>query len=99
MSIQEQPLATDHWEPRLARWSARVHAARLTGVVGALLDAAEPLGPIGAHLLWIAQPTLSVFAPRDEITALARRLEAPGGVDWLRTHLVGPDGEDDDGEQ
>jgi hypothetical protein len=60
----------------------------LDGLIGALLDAAEPLGPLGAQLLWIAQPTLGLLVPRDEIASLARLIEAPGGVAWVREQLI-----------
>jgi hypothetical protein len=76
------------WEPRLARWAERLRAARLIGAVGTLLDAAEPLGPLGAQLLWVAQPTLGLFLPRAEIASLARLLDEPGGVAWLRERLT-----------
>jgi hypothetical protein len=78
----------DEWVERLARWSERLHAARLDGLIGALLDAAEPLGPLGAQVLWVAQPTLGLLVPRDEIAALARMLEAPDGVARLREQLI-----------
>ncbi len=83
-----------HWAPRLGRWSARLRALRLDGVAGALLDAAEPLGPVGAQALWIAQPALAWLAPRDEVAALARVLEAPGGVAWLREQIAGADADE-----
>jgi hypothetical protein len=60
----------------------------LAGAVETLLDAAEPLGPLGAQVLWVAQPTLSLFMPRGEITALAQCLDEPGGVAQLREQLA-----------
>lgn len=86
------PPDAERWAPRLARWSQRLRAARLDGLASALLDAAEPLGPLGAHVLWIAQPALGLFVPCDEIGALARVLDQPGGMAWLRDRLVEPDG-------
>lgn len=80
--------ADDQWPERFARWGERLHAAHLDNIVGALLDAAEPLGPISAQLLWVAQPTLGVFVPRVEIDSLARWLEKPGGVARMRAHLL-----------
>lgn len=79
------------WIERLASWSKRLHRARLDGPVGTLLDVCEPLGPIGAHLLWIAQPTLGLVMPREEVAALARLLEQPDGLAWLREQLAGTD--------
>lgn len=86
---------------RLGRWSARLRALRLEGLAGALLDALEPLGPLGAQMLWIAQPALAWITPRDEVAALARLLEAPGGVVWLREQLAGGDhpGEETSGNE
>lgn len=79
------------WDGRLARWSHRLRKKRLTGLVGALLDAAEPLGPLGAQMLWVAQPTLGLFMPRDDVASLARILEHPDGLAWLHERLAGPD--------
>ena len=93
MSYLERRSEAEHWADRLARWSQRLHAARLDGLAGVLLDAAEPLSPLGAQLLWIAQPALGLVVPREEIASLARLLDEPGGLAWLRAHLVGPDEE------
>jgi hypothetical protein len=94
MSIVEHSPNSDPWAQRLARWSKRLHAAHLEGLVGALLEAVEPLGPVGAQVLWVAQPTLGRWVPHEEITALAQRLEAPGGVAWLREQLIEMDNHD-----
>lgn len=80
-----------HLTARLERWAVRLRARRLDSVAGALLDAAEPLGPFGAQLLWIVQPALGLIAPRHEIATLARVLEEPGGVAWLRDRIAGAD--------
>jgi len=93
MSYVEQSPEAERWAARLARWSGHLHAAHLAGLVEVLLDAAEPLGPLGAQVLWVAQPTLGLLVPRDEIAALARLLEAPAGVAWLRAQLLEPDEE------
>jgi hypothetical protein len=91
MSYLEQPPGTEQWANRLASWSKRLHSTRLDGLVGALLDIVEPLGPLGAQFLWIAQPTLGLLVPREEIGSLARLLEQPDGMAWLREQLVGID--------
>jgi hypothetical protein len=93
-SIEQSP-DSDRWAPRLARWSGRLQASGLRGLVGVLLEAAEPLGPLGAQVLWVAQPALGVLLPRDEIASLARLLDEPGGMAWLRGRLVGSDDETD----
>ncbi len=79
-----QDAANLRWAARLDRWSRRLH---LHGLLTALLDAAEPLGPLGAQVIWIAQPVLGLFVPRPEIDALARLLDAPGGMAWLNAQL------------
>jgi hypothetical protein len=96
MSYVEHRPEAARWMHRLARWSRRLRVARLDGLVGALLEAAGPLSPLGAQLLWIAQPTLGLFAPREDIVLLARLLDDPDGMTWLREQLTGPDDETDD---
>ena len=91
---QHAPDALARWNARFLRWGRRLRAAHLDGLAVALLEAAEPLGPLGAQVLWWAQPTLSLFVPRDEIGALARALEAPQGLAWVRAQLTGV-GEDE----
>jgi hypothetical protein len=79
---------------RVSGWSARLNAAGLIGLVEALMDAAEPLGPLGAQLLWVAQPALGMVMPSDtadDIDGLARLLDDPAGVAWLRSELIGVD--------
>ncbi|MBN1563927.1 MAG: hypothetical protein JXA10_08810 [Anaerolineae bacterium] len=78
----------DPWPERFTRWGERLRAARLDHLVGALLDIAEPLGPLGAQLLWVAQPTLGLFVAHTEIDSLARWLDEPDGVARLRAHLL-----------
>lgn len=83
----------DRWAARLGKWSRGLRAAHLEGVVAVLFDVAAPLSPVGASLLWIAQPVLGLVTPRDDIATLARLLEDPEGVDWLRARLIGVEDE------
>jgi hypothetical protein len=83
--------AVERWTPRLARWCVRLRTARLDGVVQTLLEAVEPLGPVGAQLLWVAEPTLGLVVSREDIASLACLLDDPGGIEWLREQLTGPD--------
>jgi hypothetical protein len=79
----------EHLRKRIAALSSRLQAASLGGVAEVLLDVAGPLGPLGAQALWIAQPVLGLMLPSDEIDDLARVLESPAGIDWLRDALIG----------
>jgi hypothetical protein len=75
-----------------------LRAARADGWgdwLGLALDALEPLGPLGAQLIWTAQPALSLFVRRDALTALAQSLESPGGIEALR-RLLEDDVSDED---
>ena len=81
---------------RLSGWSVRLHTAGLGDLVGTVLDAAQPLGPLGAQILWVAQPALGLLMPRDEIDGLARVLDDPAGVAWLRDELIGAQQTDED---
>jgi hypothetical protein len=93
MSYVEPDPRTAAWADRLARWSGRLRSAHLDGLVSTFLEAAEPLSPLGAQFLWIAQPALGLFVQRDDLASLARLLDEPGGMAWLREQLVESDGE------
>ena len=67
----------------------------IESLVGALLDAAEPFGPLGAQVLWVAQPALGLVVPRDDVDGLAQLLDNPAGVAWLRAALLDETSEDD----
>ncbi len=73
---------------RLESWSVRLRAAGLDGLVGAVLDAAGPLAPLGAQALWVAQPALGLLVASDEIDGLARLLDSRQGLNWLRDELT-----------
>ncbi|NPV67641.1 MAG: hypothetical protein HPY64_10890 [Anaerolineae bacterium] len=76
------------WENRLAVWGERLRAWGLEGLVAALLEAAEPLGPLGAQALYVAQPALGVFLPAESVGRWARALEDPATLAWLRAGLT-----------
>ena len=54
-----------------------------------LLDIAEPFGTLGAQVLWIAQPALSLFLPHQEIGEFAGLLDDPDAMAWWRGELIG----------
>lgn len=76
---------------KVLAWAGRARSLGLDGLLGGLLDAAAPLGPIGAGALWVAQPALGVFLSRQAVGDLAHILADPEGVDWLRKALAGAD--------
>ena len=66
---------------------AAVKRRGLASALGLFLDVIEPIGALGAQLLWIAQPTAGLFGGRDIVAGLARTLEQPDGVERLRALL------------
>jgi len=75
----------------LESWGDRLRAWGLDGLASALLEAAEPLSPLGAQALYVAQPALGVFLPRESVGRWARLLEDPANLARLRARLLGPD--------
>jgi hypothetical protein len=75
--------------PTLEQWAGRLEARGLAGVVGALLPAARPLAPLGAGLLWVAQPALGLVMDRGTVARWARFLEDPDAMAWLGARLAG----------
>ncbi len=62
-------------------------ARGLGDALSTALDVLEPLGPLGAQALWVAQPVLGLVITPDVLDDLAEALEAPGGVERLRQML------------
>jgi hypothetical protein len=68
-------------------WARAMQQRGLGGVLRALVNGLEPLGPLGAQALYIAQPALGLLGGWRAAGALARALEQPGGLDALRRIL------------
>jgi hypothetical protein len=79
-------------QPTLPEWMQEARARGLDGALGVALDMLEPLGPLGAQLIWVAQPVLGVWMPRDILGHLAEALETPGGIEQLRQQLEDQEG-------
>jgi hypothetical protein len=89
---------TEHAAQRALAWAERLRERGWGEVALAALDALEPLTPLGAQMLWIAQPTLRLWGGGALVGELARLLESPEGVALLRDRLQ--DGDDPaDGER
>jgi hypothetical protein len=68
-------------------WITAVKARGLGHILSLALDVLEPLGPLGAQVVWAAQPVLGLWVERAALGAVAQALEEPGGVAHLREQL------------
>jgi hypothetical protein len=68
-------------------WIKQIKARGLAYPLRVLLDVLEPLGPLGAQMLYIAQPASRVLGASDGVRQLAEMLEQPGGIERLRQLL------------
>ena len=62
-------------------------ARGLGDALSTALDVLEPLGPLGAQILWVLQPALGVFGLREMAREMAEALEEPGGIAHIRQQL------------
>ena len=76
-------------EPQITppEWVIQLQARRLGSALGLALDALEPLGVLGAQLVWVAQPVLSLWVGRETVQGFARTLETPGELEQIRHFL------------
>lgn len=68
-------------------WKQTIKERGWTGAFGVFLDVVEPLGPLGAQVLYIMQPLSGVFGWRDAVGDIAQALEQPGGIEQIRRDL------------
>jgi len=66
------------WLERVERWRELANEAGLGGIIDSLGAAFQPLSPLAAQLLWIAQPTLGLFGEAENIGELADLLDHLG---------------------
>ena len=52
------------------------------------LDVIEPIAPVLAQVMWMAQPLAGLWGGRQDARDLAELLEAPDGIDRLRRRLA-----------
>lgn len=74
-------------EPTTPEWVQQVRQRGLSNALGVALDVIEPFGPLGAQLLWVAQPLLGMVVSRDVLDSMAQTLEEPDGIERLRQAL------------
>jgi hypothetical protein len=70
-----------------ADWIQQAKSRGFGGALRLMLDALEPVGPLAAQLIWVAQPTLRLFGTGEIWGHIAHALEEPGGIDRLRALL------------
>jgi hypothetical protein len=77
-------------------WLQRIRARGWENALSTALDILEPLGPLGAQVLWVAQPAARVIGGWGEaVSGLAQALEEPGGIARLRRLLDEDEDEDE----
>ena len=74
-------------------WIQQVKARGLAVPLRVLLDVLEPLGPVGAQFLYVAQPAASLLGGAQMMGHIAAALEEPDGVEHLRQLLDDTPGE------
>jgi len=75
-------------------WIDAARSRGLTGALDLMFDVLEPVGPLGAQVLYVVQPLAGIFGWRQAVGDIATALEEPGGVDGLRRTLHAPDAAD-----
>lgn len=75
-------------------WLQQIRARGWQDAFSTALDILEPLGPLGAQMLWVAQPAARAIGGwGDAVSGLAQALEEPGGIERLRRLLDEQDDE------
>lgn len=68
-------------------WIDNLKARGLGGPLHIALDVLEPLGPLGAQLMWLTQPVLGLVVNTKTVNEIAEALETPDGIENLRRRL------------
>ncbi|MDX2161915.1 MAG: hypothetical protein SF162_11370 [bacterium] len=68
-------------------WLRRAKAHGWGRTLALLIDAAEPLGALGAQMLYVSQPVFGLFGLGRMIGGIAEALETPEGIAALRAAL------------
>ncbi|MEA3351401.1 MAG: hypothetical protein U9Q82_12325 [Chloroflexota bacterium] len=59
------------------KWADALHRWRLSNLTGIVLESTGSLNLLGAQVVYLGQPLLSQFLPKDHLNALAEVLENP----------------------
>lgn len=68
-------------------WIQTIKKRGWTGAFRTFLDVIEPLGPLGAQVLYVMQPLSGVLGWRDAVGDIAQALEQPDGIEQIRRDL------------
>ena len=81
---------TRRWLQRADAWRYRLADLGLDGLLASLAPVAQPLGMLGAQVLWMAEGALGPLNDTlaAEAGALARLLDDPQAFDHLLKHLA-----------
>ncbi|MBN1287983.1 MAG: hypothetical protein JXB47_21475 [Anaerolineae bacterium] len=79
---------------KLEQWAGRLEASGLGHVLSVLFRAFGPLAPVGAGVLWAAQPALGLLVDRDAVGEWAALLEDPEALAWLGARLAAEEADD-----
>ncbi len=80
IKMRDTPHLWQAWAATLEKWGLQKFAAWL-------LEATGPVNFIGAQLVYVGQPFLNIFAPREHVHELAQLLEEPAQTREFITFL------------
>lgn len=78
--LAEQEFFLNQISDAIRRWGLRLPAL-------VALDVGGPLTFLGGQLLWVSQPALSLFLPRQKVRQMAQLLEDPAAIAALASRL------------
>ena len=74
-------------QSHMSDWIEKVKQRGYGQWVYVLLDVIEPIAPLVAQGLWVAQPLVGLWDQSDTLQMLAETLEDPDGIAQLRQYL------------
>jgi hypothetical protein len=80
-------MMSDSGSTKPPEWIRQVQQRGLASPLRLALDVLEPFGPLGAQIVWAAQPLLGVYFSRQTLHEIAETLEMPGGIERMRAWL------------
>ncbi len=71
------------FEPTIETMANAIRRYRLQLPASITLEAGQPIAFLGAQLVWLMQPALSLFIHQEKISQLATILEEPQAIEQL----------------